>query len=240
MIHLYCATVWVCVCSHLKSVKVVATAGFILSFHPTHLFFFHCAEQFISVMFLESLSDTFCGAAVHRHSTMTPTQLLSHAINWEKSKTLLLTWKKMGGGDSLLLQRKRECLERVLIAISDMKDDSDCSSLINSGLDLPHSKNNKQLLKTQKPQHSWLLRSPSVVAKSTAVESINYHTSQSSLLTSSSRGLVLLSPRITPTSLPLQTAISSLPVSATLQVCILSLFLPCVRAFPCICVRALL
>lgn len=48
--------------------------------------------------------------------------------------------------------------------------------------------------------------------------------------------LVLLSPCITPTSLPLQTAISGLPVSATLQVCILSLFLPCVRAFPCICV----
>lgn len=69
-----------------------------------------------------------------------------------------------------------------------MKDDSDCSSLIKPGLDLPHRKNNKHLFKTQKPQHSWLLRSPSVVAKSTAVDSINYHTSQSSLLTSSSGG----------------------------------------------------
>lgn len=55
----------------------------------------------------------------------------------------------------------------------------------------------------------------------------NEQGSDSSPLTSSRTSSLLPSPHITPTSLPLQTAISGLPVSAVLPVCISSLSLLC-------------
>lgn len=122
-----------------------------------------------------------------------------------------------------------------------MKDDSDCSSLIKPGLDIPHRKNNKHLFKTQKPQHSWLLRSPSVVAKGTAVDSINYHTSQSSLLTSSSGGAC---PAFSPhysyftASANSHQRPASFCHAPSLHFISFSAMCACISVYLCVCVRA--
>lgn len=79
-------TVQQCECVSARVCKSGRHRWFYL-FFPSYTSFFFTAQNSSSLSwqkFLESLLDIFCGAAVHRHSTITPTHLLSHAINWEK------------------------------------------------------------------------------------------------------------------------------------------------------------
>lgn len=79
-------TVQQCECVSARVCKSGRHRWFYL-FFPSYTSFFFTAQNSSSLSwqkFLESLSDTFCGAPVHRHSTITPTHLLSRAINWEK------------------------------------------------------------------------------------------------------------------------------------------------------------
>lgn len=92
-------TVQQCECVSARVCKSGRHRWFYL-FFPSYTSFFFTAQNSSSLSwqkFLESLLDTFCGAAVHRHSTITPTHLLSRAINWEKLKNATSHMEKNEG-----------------------------------------------------------------------------------------------------------------------------------------------